>query len=116
MAGHLEVLMTAALAEPDRRLSELGMLREAERHQIVCEWRAADGLAADQWPLAPHGQRLTGAMVLDGWQQPVPIGIRGELWADAGPAPAHVGAPVRWRGDGTIEVWPVPQPAGKALS
>ena len=36
-AGHLERLLTAALAEPDRPLAELDLLSLAERHQLVVE-------------------------------------------------------------------------------
>jgi aspartate racemase len=41
---HLDVLLRAALAEPFRRLSEIALLAEPERHQLVAEWNdtAAD--------------------------------------------------------------------------
>jgi len=38
LLGHFEVLLGAAVAEPGRRLSELPLLGEAERHQILSEW------------------------------------------------------------------------------
>ncbi len=40
LARHLRTLMGSAVADPDRRLSELPLLSEAERHQILVEWNA----------------------------------------------------------------------------
>jgi len=44
LAGHFWTLLAAAVAEPDRRLSELSLLTEAERRQMLIEWNrtAAD--------------------------------------------------------------------------
>jgi len=38
MAGHLVSLLSAAVADPGRRLSELSLLSAAERAQILVEW------------------------------------------------------------------------------
>jgi amino acid adenylation domain-containing protein len=38
MFGHLQVMLAAAVADPELRLSELSLLTEAEREQILTEW------------------------------------------------------------------------------
>jgi len=38
MAGHYETLLAAALADPDRPVSALPLLREDQRRQIVVDW------------------------------------------------------------------------------
>jgi amino acid adenylation domain-containing protein len=38
MAGHLRALLAGAVAFPGRRLSDLPLLTEAERHQALTEW------------------------------------------------------------------------------
>ncbi|MCL6753065.1 amino acid adenylation domain-containing protein [Nostoc sp. CCCryo 231-06] len=38
MAGHLQILLEAIVANPQQRLSELGLLSESERHQLLVEW------------------------------------------------------------------------------
>ncbi|MGZ3460091.1 MAG: non-ribosomal peptide synthetase, partial [Archangium sp.] len=38
MGAHLRVLLEGALARPERRLSELPLLEETERHQLLVEW------------------------------------------------------------------------------
>ena len=38
MVGHYQVLLEAVAAEPERRLAELPLLTEGERHQIVVNW------------------------------------------------------------------------------
>ncbi len=38
LAGHLETLLAAAVADPDRRLADLPLLGPAERHQLLVEW------------------------------------------------------------------------------
>jgi len=38
MARHYEILLTAAIAQPDRSLSSLPLLAEEERQQVVIEW------------------------------------------------------------------------------
>jgi amino acid adenylation domain-containing protein/FkbM family methyltransferase len=35
---HFETLLAAAIREPERRISELAMLSEAEQHQVLTEW------------------------------------------------------------------------------
>ena len=52
MAGHFVTLLTAAVADPDRRISDLPLLTERERSQIVVEWNAT----AKEYPRATiHG-------------------------------------------------------------
>jgi amino acid adenylation domain-containing protein len=38
MAGHLETLLSGIVANPDRHISMLPLLTEAERHQLLVEW------------------------------------------------------------------------------
>ncbi len=38
MAGHLQILMEGIVANPEQRISELPLLTEPERHQILVEW------------------------------------------------------------------------------
>jgi amino acid adenylation domain-containing protein len=38
MAGHLEILLSGIVANPDLRLSMLPLLTEQERHQMLVEW------------------------------------------------------------------------------
>ncbi len=42
LSGHLLHLLEAAAADPARRLSELPMLSEAERRELLVEWNATD--------------------------------------------------------------------------
>jgi amino acid adenylation domain-containing protein len=44
LLGHFEVLLEGIVADPERRLSELSLLGEAERHRLLEEWNdtAAD--------------------------------------------------------------------------
>ncbi len=41
MLGHYQTLLEGAVANPDRRLSELPLLTEAERRQLLVEWNPA---------------------------------------------------------------------------
>ncbi|HYS77562.1 MAG TPA: condensation domain-containing protein, partial [Candidatus Dormibacteraeota bacterium] len=43
MAGHLEALLRAALADPERRVSSLPILSPAERRTVLAEWSGAGG-------------------------------------------------------------------------
>jgi len=79
LGGHLERLLAGVAEDPARRLSELPLLPEAERHQLLHEWndtavtdggafRDIAGLVAEQvrrspgaLALAHHGRRLTYA-------------------------------------------------------
>jgi len=38
MAGHYQMMLEGIVADPDQRLSELPLLTEAERHQLLVEW------------------------------------------------------------------------------
>ena len=40
MAGHLQTLLEAVVADPGRQLAEYQILTEPERHQILVEWNA----------------------------------------------------------------------------
>ncbi|MGH8549116.1 MAG: non-ribosomal peptide synthetase, partial [Methylococcales bacterium] len=42
MAAHFEVLLTGLLADPDRRLSELPLLTENERRQLLLDWNGTE--------------------------------------------------------------------------
>jgi non-ribosomal peptide synthetase component F len=56
MRSHFLTLAAGALAEPDRRISELPLFAEAERHQLVVEWNDA---------AAPRPERLFHEIVED---------------------------------------------------
>ncbi|MFL6234420.1 MAG: amino acid adenylation domain-containing protein [Thermoanaerobaculia bacterium] len=43
MSRHFESLLAGAVADPDRRVAELPLLSEAERHQLGLEWGSAPG-------------------------------------------------------------------------
>nr|QEO74426.1 condensation domain-containing protein [uncultured bacterium] len=43
MAGHLRCLLEGGAADPRRRLSELPLLTEPERHQLLAEWNDTAG-------------------------------------------------------------------------
>ncbi len=47
MAAHLAGLLEAGLADPDRPVSELPLLTEAERHQILTVWNDTDFASPD---------------------------------------------------------------------
>jgi amino acid adenylation domain-containing protein len=40
MAGHIETLLAGAVADPNQRLSELPLLTDRERHQLLVTWNA----------------------------------------------------------------------------
>src|SRR5207244_10027888 len=42
LAGHFATLLAGAVAEPERRLSELPLLSEGERRQVVEEWNRTE--------------------------------------------------------------------------
>ncbi|MGE3267196.1 MAG: amino acid adenylation domain-containing protein [Chloroflexota bacterium] len=42
MARHFEVLLEGIVTNPDRRLSELPLLEDAERHQLVSTWNSTE--------------------------------------------------------------------------
>jgi alkanesulfonate monooxygenase SsuD/methylene tetrahydromethanopterin reductase-like flavin-dependent oxidoreductase (luciferase family) len=45
---HFRELLAAATARPERRLSQLAFLTEAERHQLTVEWSEASGSGAEE--------------------------------------------------------------------
>lgn len=78
MTGHILVLLKSIVAYPDRPVSQLPMLTEAERHQILVEWNNPVGRA----------QSNTRTYILDRYLNPVPPGIQGEVYVGVkGPAP-----------------------------
>ena len=42
MVGHFETLLKGVVADPAQRISELPLLTEAERHQLLVEWNATE--------------------------------------------------------------------------
>jgi len=48
MAAHLRSLLEAMVASPERRISELPLLTDAERRQLQVEWNATAGAFPDQ--------------------------------------------------------------------
>ncbi|MGJ5676043.1 MAG: amino acid adenylation domain-containing protein [Nostochopsis sp.] len=42
MAGHLQTLLEGVVANPQQRLSELPLLTESERHQLLVEWNGTE--------------------------------------------------------------------------
>jgi amino acid adenylation domain-containing protein len=65
LASHLENLLAAALAEPDRPVARLAMLSPGERHQVLGEWNdtGAGWPAAESRP-APLPAAMAGS---PGW-------------------------------------------------
>ena len=43
MVGHLQILLESIVADPDQRISDLPILTEAERHQLLVEWNNTVG-------------------------------------------------------------------------
>ncbi|PCC68477.1 amino acid adenylation domain-containing protein [Nannocystis exedens] len=48
MLGHLEQLLTAAVAEPARRVSQMPLLTAEERHRLLVAWNAQGGDGAPE--------------------------------------------------------------------
>ena len=42
MLGHLQVMLEGVVADRDRRIAELPLLTDQERHQILTEWNATE--------------------------------------------------------------------------
>ena len=38
MLGHFQTLLEGIVANPEQRISELPLLTESERHQLLVEW------------------------------------------------------------------------------
>ncbi|HBL31274.1 MAG TPA: non-ribosomal peptide synthetase, partial [Acidobacteria bacterium] len=58
LAGHWETLLQGLAAEPDRPLSSLPLLAEAERHQVLSEWSGGPelGEARETFPVLWEAQ------------------------------------------------------------
>jgi len=87
---HFHTFLEEIAAHPRQRVGELSVLSVAERNQVLVEWNQP-GMqqARTQWlqqmlEAQPEtaALRLDGAHVyiLDAYQQPVPIGVAGELY------------------------------------
>lgn len=59
MAGHFQVLLEAIIENPERRLSQLAILTEAERQQLLAEWNHTEV----QYPANASLHRLFEAQV-----------------------------------------------------
>ncbi|MDY7094118.1 MAG: non-ribosomal peptide synthase/polyketide synthase, partial [Acidobacteriota bacterium] len=71
MAGHLEALLTAAVAEPQRRWDELPLLTAAESEQLLEEWAGTEAVAAgprrlDELVFARAAERPEGIALMAG--------------------------------------------------
>ena len=74
LVGYFENLMLAFIAEPDRRFSEIAMIGEGERRQLLLEWNPpllrALGGAFERLPLLPelvaaHARSRPGAIAVE---------------------------------------------------
>src|SRR3990172_8533625 len=66
MAGHLETLLSGAAADPERRISELPLMREEERRRVVVEWNRTD---------APLPAEPTFHQMFEGWAARTPEAV-----------------------------------------
>ncbi|MFD7130755.1 amino acid adenylation domain-containing protein [Streptomyces sp. NPDC059894] len=72
LLGHLETLLAAALADPERPVSELPLMREDEEHRVVAEWNATERpvpaatLVDLLTPRTPHARALLADDAPDG--------------------------------------------------
>ncbi|WP_434300845.1 amino acid adenylation domain-containing protein [Corallococcus exiguus] len=57
MLGHLHVLLEAAVAAPERKLSEVTLLTEAERQQVLKGWNATEQEYARESSIAEEFER-----------------------------------------------------------
>jgi amino acid adenylation domain-containing protein len=68
MMGHFQTLLESAVSHPDRKVSELALLTEAQRNQLVVEWnrtereyprdRTLHGLFEDQVERSPEAEAV----------------------------------------------------------
>ena len=74
LRSHLLTLLEGIAADPARRLSDLPLLRVAERQQLLIEW-------ADTWAAYPHGATLPGLLELQVARTPDAVEQREQLAA-----------------------------------
>ena len=56
MAGHFQTLLQGILANPDQPLTQLPLLTEAERHQLLVEWASTSSATDDTCPEPAEGK------------------------------------------------------------
>jgi amino acid adenylation domain-containing protein len=121
MRDRLERLLEGIATGAERRLLELPLAGEAERHQVVLEWNEPSpvrprGLLtrelSERWDerfpevlaMAQEGASLR-LLVLDPQLRPVPLGVAGELCIDVPGERLHrTGDRARFLGDGRLEL------------
>ncbi len=104
MAAHYARLLEGAVAHPEQRLSELPLLSEAERHQLLVEWNATraeyprDALHPRARSRRRRARRPEALALADeGQAADVPRAGRAGQPAGAPPAGAGRGPGGRWR-------------------
>jgi non-ribosomal peptide synthase protein (TIGR01720 family) len=80
LAGHLAVLLESVAEDPLRRVGEWSPLRESERRQLLAPWHPETVSGEDRW-VWPTGEPVRPSVyLLDRWLEPVPLGLRGEVF------------------------------------
>lgn len=90
MAGHFQTLLTAIVSNPQQKISQLPLLNETEKQQIlkVCQDPAIK--AQNNRFIYPEWVENSPIYVLDHHQELVPFGVEGEIYlGDLGDADLH---------------------------